>query len=120
MALTRTLQALLVGLKRQTTALSRWHAHVASAGRANQAVAEIQLTGRELAGLSLLAHGLTSAAIGHRLNVATRTVSKHLEHVYAKLRVSDRLSAVVRAQGLGVLAAPRKHKPETKASLCPS
>jgi hypothetical protein len=56
--------------------------------------------------LHLLAEGLTAAAIGRRLTIAPRTVTKHLEHVYAKLHTSDRLSAVLRAQRLGLLPRP--------------
>ena len=35
--------------------------------------------------------------------MAERTVHKHLERVYAKFGVSDRVSAVLRAQRLGIL-----------------
>lgn len=63
------------------------------------------LTPRELAVLTLLARGLTAAAIGRRLTIAECTVNKHLSNCYAKLRVGDRLSAVLRAQELGLLSA---------------
>jgi DNA-binding NarL/FixJ family response regulator len=53
------------------------------------------LTGRELATLALLADGLTAVAIAHRLAVSPRTVNKHLEHLYRKLGVRDRLQAVL-------------------------
>lgn len=65
--------------------------------------ADLRLTPREQAVLGLLAEGGTAAAIARRLMISERTVHKHLEHVYAKLGVSDRLSAVVRAELLGVL-----------------
>jgi len=61
------------------------------------------LSGRELAVLVLLARGLTSAAIVSRLDCAPRTVEKHLEHVYRKLEVSDRVSAVRVAHDMGIL-----------------
>ncbi|WP_035796084.1 helix-turn-helix transcriptional regulator [Kitasatospora mediocidica] len=51
------------------------------------------LTARETAVLDLLAHGLTDRQIGRRLDICERTVDKHLEHVYAKLRVHSRLAA---------------------------
>jgi DNA-binding CsgD family transcriptional regulator len=66
-------------------------------------VAELRLTPRELAVLGLLVEGLTAAASGRRLGIAERTVQKHLEHVYGKLGVADRLTAVLRAQHLGLL-----------------
>ena len=63
----------------------------------------MSLTPRELAVLELLASGLTAAAIGHRLGIAERTVQTHLQHRYAKLGVSDRLDAVLRARRIGLL-----------------
>jgi ATP/maltotriose-dependent transcriptional regulator MalT len=41
--------------------------------------------------------------VARRLVVAERTVHKHLERVYAKFGVSDRVSAVLRAQRIGLL-----------------
>jgi DNA-binding CsgD family transcriptional regulator len=88
---------LLSGLDRQVRAL---------AGRHPEAAAQdARITPRELAVLALLGDGLTAAAIGRRLAIGERTVHKHLEHVYAKLRVTDRLSAVVRAREAGLLPA---------------
>jgi Bacterial regulatory proteins, luxR family len=37
------------------------------------------------------------------LGISSRTVHHHLEHIYRKLHVTDRLSAVLRAQALGRL-----------------
>lgn len=68
-------------------------------------VAGLRLTPREVAVLGLLVEGLTAAAIGRRLGIAERTVQKHLEHAYGKLGVADRLTAVLRAQHLGLLPA---------------
>ena len=56
------------------------------------------LTARELAILQLLCDGLTAVAIGRRLGISPRTVSKHLERVYRKLDVTDRLTAVLVAR----------------------
>src|SRR3954454_5643251 len=58
---------------------------------APSAAKETRLTGRELAVLGLLGDGLTAAVIGRRLGISTRTVHKHLEHVYSKLGTGDRL-----------------------------
>jgi DNA-binding CsgD family transcriptional regulator len=52
------------------------------------------LTVREQVVLGLLAEGMTAASIAHRLGISPRTVGKHLEHIYRKLGVSDRLMAV--------------------------
>jgi DNA-binding CsgD family transcriptional regulator len=64
---------------------------------------DLRLTPRELTVLGLLVEGLTAGAIGRRLAIGERTVQKHLEHTYTKLGVRDRLSAVLRAQHLGLL-----------------
>ncbi len=64
------------------------------------------LTEREFAVLTLLGGGLTAAAIARRLQTSPRTVHKHLEHLYRKLGVRDRLMAVQRARDTGLLAAP--------------
>jgi DNA-binding CsgD family transcriptional regulator len=61
------------------------------------------LTPRELAVLGLLDEGLSAVAIAHRLRISVRTVHKHLEHIYAKLEVGDRLMAVSAARRLGVV-----------------
>jgi DNA-binding CsgD family transcriptional regulator len=52
------------------------------------------LTPREVVVLRLLVDGLSTQAIAHRLGASPRTVHKHLEHVYRKLGVKDRLNAV--------------------------
>ncbi|MFJ9850958.1 response regulator transcription factor [Streptomyces sp. NPDC101150] len=51
------------------------------------------VTRRESAVLALLAHGLTNQQIARRLAISPRTVDKHLEHAYAKLRVGSRVEA---------------------------
>jgi DNA-binding CsgD family transcriptional regulator len=62
------------------------------------------LTEREFAVLTLLGEGLTAQAIAHRLTASPRTVQKHVEHLYRKLGVRDRLTAVQRARDAGLLA----------------
>ena len=64
------------------------------------------LTEREFAVLTLLGSGLTAAAIARRLHTSPRTVHKHLEHLYRKLGVRDRLMAVQRARDDGLLPRP--------------
>ncbi|HEY5834484.1 helix-turn-helix transcriptional regulator [Streptomyces sp.] len=55
--------------------------------------AQARVTRREAAVLSLLARGLTNEQIAHRLAISPRTVDKHLEHAYPKLRVCGRVEA---------------------------
>ena len=64
----------------------------------------VELTSRELAVLHLLVEGCTALAMAHRLGISVRTVQKHLEHVYRKLGVGDRLGAVLTAQRTGLLS----------------
>jgi DNA-binding CsgD family transcriptional regulator len=52
-----------------------------------------RLTDRELQVLELVALGRTNLAIAHALEVSPRTVSKHLEHIYRKLDVTNRAAA---------------------------
>ena len=63
------------------------------------------LTATELAVLIHLADGHTAYGIALRLQMASRTASKHLEHIYRKLGVTNRLSAVTAAQEAGILTA---------------
>jgi DNA-binding CsgD family transcriptional regulator len=93
-ALVERLWRLLTGLERQVTALA-----TVSAGK-GLGTSEIPLTPREQAVLGLLAQGLTAGTIARRLAISPRTVQKHLERCYVKLGVTDRLSAVLRAQAL--------------------
>ena len=98
--LARSLQRLLQGIHRQCAALSGAGSPV---GR--QAAAVFALTGSETAVLTLLAEGHTAQAIATRLACSPRTVSKHLEHIYRKMGVRDRLAAVRLAGELGRLRA---------------
>ena len=102
--LARRLHRLLTGLDRQVQAMRRFRG--AAPDGALACAESVRLTPRELSVLGLLADGLTAAAAARRLLVAERTLRKHVERVYAKLGVSDRVSAVLRAQRLGLLGAP--------------
>jgi DNA-binding CsgD family transcriptional regulator len=64
------------------------------------------LTAREREVLVQLAAGSTAKAIARHLQVSPRTICKHLEHIYAKLGVTNRLSAVNQAHSLGLLPLP--------------
>jgi DNA-binding CsgD family transcriptional regulator len=91
MELVRRLQPLMRGLHRQSQATAQG-VSVGLDQAALQSVAN--LTGTEIAVVALLAEGHTARGIARRLGNSPRTVTKHLEHVYRKLGVSDRLTAV--------------------------
>jgi len=61
------------------------------------------LTPRELEILRLLAQGMTNRQISEELVVSAATVKVHIEHIIAKLGVSDRTQAAVRASQAGLL-----------------
>lgn len=63
------------------------------------------LTAREVVVLRQVSTGLTTDAVGRRLGISGRTVSKHLERAYRKLDVQDRVTALRRASELGLLVA---------------
>jgi DNA-binding NarL/FixJ family response regulator len=61
------------------------------------------LTPRELEVLRLLAQGQSNPQIAGNLVISRGTVKVHVQHIMAKLGVSDRTQAVVRAIDLGLL-----------------
>ena len=63
------------------------------------------LTARETEILRLLAQGQTNPQIARELVVSPGTVKSHVRHIIAKLGVSDRTQAAVRAMELGLLAS---------------
>ena len=62
------------------------------------------LTPREREVLRLVARGYTNQEIATELTLSLSTVKTHLEHIIAKLDVSDRTQAAVRAAELGLLS----------------
>jgi len=64
------------------------------------------LTPRELEVLELVTLGLTNREIAGTLSCSPGTVKVHVEHIIAKLEVSDRTQAAVRAVELGLTSAP--------------
>lgn len=66
------------------------------------------LTAREREILHHVAAGLANRAIAERVHLSTKTVSNHLTNVFAKLQVTSRAQAIVRARdaGLGRPADP--------------
>lgn len=97
--LARQIRRLIVGLDQQVRTFAADRAQCAAE------VSDTRITPRELAVLGELAGGVTAAVISRRLGISERTVHKHLEHIYDKLDVTDRLSAVLRARDAGLIAA---------------
>lgn len=55
------------------------------------------LTPREADVLYWCVEGKSRAEVGLLLDISQRTVEKHLEHIYAKLEVPNRVAAVTKA-----------------------
>jgi DNA-binding NarL/FixJ family response regulator len=64
-------------------------------------------TPREQEVLELLARGLTNAEIGRALGIGERTVRFHLENLFTRLHVDNRVEAVMKAMELGWVDSPR-------------
>jgi DNA-binding CsgD family transcriptional regulator len=88
LAVASQIQRVVIGLDRQVTSYRRLTASDRDLG------VDAGLTPRELSVLSLLAHGLSTQQIAHRLLCSPRTVHKHLERTYRKLGVRDRVNAL--------------------------
>ena len=62
-----------------------------------EAARQFGLTRREFEVLCRIAEGKSNAEIGEVIGAATRTVDKHVEHIFDKLAVKTRTAAVARA-----------------------
>ncbi len=67
------------------------------------APAEDNLSAREIEVLELVAKGNSNKEIGKALHISTATVKTHLIHIYSKLGVADRTSAVTTALERGII-----------------
>lgn len=61
------------------------------------------ITDREFEVLTLLSECRLATSIAAKMSISPRTVHKHLGSLYQKLKTHDRLTAVTRARGLGLL-----------------
>jgi DNA-binding NarL/FixJ family response regulator len=61
-----------------------------------------ELTDREIEILQLIADGCSNLDIARRLHLADKTVRNRVSNVFAKLQVSDRPQAIVRAREAGL------------------
>jgi len=65
----------------------------------------VKLSKREIEVLGLVNEGLASKTIADQLFISKRTVDFHLESIYKKLQVTNRLQACRRAAQLGMIGA---------------
>jgi HD-GYP domain-containing protein (c-di-GMP phosphodiesterase class II) len=75
------------------------------AAHRSRAGAPAGLTARESEVLGLLSRGLANKSIARRLRISPKTVGNHVEHIYAKLGVSNRASAAMLAMQHGLVGA---------------
>lgn len=66
---------------------------------------ESQLSPREREVLALVAGGASNREIGEQLFLSEATVKSHLVHIFTKLEVTSRTSAVAKARELGLIRA---------------
>jgi DNA-binding NarL/FixJ family response regulator len=64
---------------------------------------EVRLTGREVEVLEQLSHGLTYQLIAENLALSAGTVRKHVENIYAKLQVHNKLEAIEKARNNNII-----------------
>jgi HD-GYP domain-containing protein (c-di-GMP phosphodiesterase class II) len=79
--------------------------HVASRSRAGGPAG---LTAREADVLGLLVQGLPNKGIAHQLGISPKTVGNHVERIYAKLGVSNRAAAAMRAMQHGLVGTDQR------------
>lgn len=64
---------------------------------------ENHLTEREMNVLFYLAQGLTNEEIAEKLHISVHTVKAHLESIYDKLAVTNRVQAAMKAVVFGLI-----------------
>jgi DNA-binding CsgD family transcriptional regulator len=77
------------------------------------------LTAREAEVLVLLGQGRSNPQVAAELHVSRKTVSAHLEHIYAKLGVRTRTEAALFAMRHGLIAAAGGPAPDEKIGQLP-
>jgi DNA-binding NarL/FixJ family response regulator len=76
--------------------------HLRGLPRAEAAAPFPELAAREREILDLVASGLSNAAIAEKLFLSPKTVANYLTSVFAKLGVTDRGQAIIRARDVGL------------------
>ena len=64
---------------------------------------ETKLTEREFNVISLVVEGLTNNQIANQLHISVHTVKAHLEAIYEKFGVVNRVQAAIKAVVLGLV-----------------
>ena len=81
----------------------RGHSYDALVGLAGNRGPDTNLSPREVEVLKLVAEGDTNQVAARKLLISETTVKTHLLHIYTKLGVRDRASAVAAAYQRGLL-----------------
>jgi LuxR family maltose regulon positive regulatory protein len=68
-----------------------------------QPIDPVRLTRREVEILALVIEGYSSKQVADLLFISKRTVDFHLDNVYGKLNVKNKMQALQRATRLGLL-----------------
>jgi HD-GYP domain-containing protein (c-di-GMP phosphodiesterase class II) len=71
------------------------------------------LTDREAQVISLVAKGLQTKQVGHRLGISAKTADRHLQNAYAKIGVSTRAAAALFAMQYGLTSWGELPIPDT-------
>ncbi len=81
--------------------LARRNSNSDSPAETKEPAVQCPLTDRELQVLSLIAQGRANKEIAVELEISDQTVKNHISHIFSKLAVNDRTSAVLWAIGKG-------------------
>ena len=73
------------------------------ASKLMERLTRVQLTGREMAVLRLLAAGKANREIGEELNISEGTVKIHMSHLFEKLGATSRTEVVAKAAQRGLI-----------------
>ena len=65
---------------------------------------QIKLTSREIDVLEQLSKGLNYSKIADNLIISSGTVRKHIENIYRKLQVHNKMEAVIKGRGLKIIS----------------
>lgn len=79
-------------------------AELSSTGGQRDSEAYDGLTERELEVLQLIARGLTNRRVANQLWISERTVDNHVQNIYRKLSISDRIQATLYAIRKGLIS----------------